>query len=185
MALRDIAEEHFGDFLRYERGFRSYKGLILEQRSWATETVVVWGPSGTGKSKFAWEQGGPDAYWLARPNSIRCFWDGYDGHETVVIDEFYGWLPYTFMLRLLDRYPLRVETKGGSVPFVAKKVIITSNLCPVKWYKEGLRSLRRRLQAPIGIVYHAERLGAEFLPYELPPDNYFGPEFRRPNGGYF
>ena len=45
---------------------------------------VLWGPSGTGKSRWVaatW----PDAFWKA-PESK--WWDGYSGQETVVLDDF-------------------------------------------------------------------------------------------------
>ena len=45
---------------------------------------MLWGPSGTGKSRFVaacW----PDAFWKA-PESK--WWDGYSGQETVVLDDF-------------------------------------------------------------------------------------------------
>lgn len=35
---------------------------------------------------------------------------GYVGQPTVVFDDFYSWFPYDFILRLLDRYPLVVNT---------------------------------------------------------------------------
>ena len=37
-------------------------------------------------------------------------------------------------VRLLDRYPCQVETKGGSVNFAPKKIIILSNKAPEDWY---------------------------------------------------
>jgi len=166
-----IAEHYFGQFLRYERGFRSYRALTVGQRSWATHTTVLWGPPGTGKSMFAWESGGPDAFWLAKPNSNRCFWDGYDGQEVVVIDEFSGWLPFSFMCRLLDRYPMRVEKKGSSVPFLAKRVIITSNTDPILWYKKGLRALRRRLSGDLGEIFKKTSLESDMVAYECRPDD--------------
>lgn len=62
------------------------------------------------------------------------WWDGYEGQQVVIIDEFYGWLGYDFILRLTDRYPLLVETKGGTVQFVSRVVIFTSNSHPRDWY---------------------------------------------------
>ena len=38
-------------------------------------------------------------------------------------------------LRICDRYPLRVEYKGGMTQFVSKTLIITSNREPRDWYK--------------------------------------------------
>lgn len=32
----------------------------------------------------------------------------------MVIDDFYGWIPYDEMLRVMDRYPHKVPIKGAS-----------------------------------------------------------------------
>lgn len=40
------------------------------------------------------------------------------------------------ILRWLDRYPVRVEIKGGSKPLMATKFWITSNLPPSRWWPE-------------------------------------------------
>lgn len=171
----EVASEHFSTWTRSYRALSRYRELVTPQRNFATTTLVFWGPSGSGKSRQAQIVGGPDAYWLAQPNGQRAFWDGYVGQETVVIDEFYGWLPYSFLLRLLDRYPLRIERKGDSIAFTSKRVIITSNLCPTKWYKKGLRSLRRRLAGTdsdgvkLGEVKYCE-LGEAPVDYVLPAD---------------
>lgn len=44
-------------------------------------------------------------------------------------------MPYNFLLRMLDRYALSVEVKGGSVPLRATKFIFTSNTPPTEWYR--------------------------------------------------
>ena len=48
---------------------------------------VYWGPTGVGKSRRAWDEATMEAY----PKDPRTkFWDGYNKHENVVIDEFRG-----------------------------------------------------------------------------------------------
>jgi len=107
---------------------------------------VFWGPTGTGKSRRAWEEAGLDAY----PKDPRTkFWCGYQGHINVVIDEFRGGIDIAHLLRWLDRYPVIVEIKGSSVCFNATTLWITSNLSPNLWYPEcdpeTLAALMRRL----------------------------------------
>lgn len=94
---------------------------------------VFWGRTGTGKSKRAWEEATYNAY-PKDPNTK--FWDGYQGQENVVIDEFRGKIDISHMLRWLDRYPVIVECKFGAVSFAAKKIWITSNKNPRDWYPE-------------------------------------------------
>lgn len=147
----EIADEFFGQWCRYHKAFQRYRGIKLPNRNWVTHTQVLWGPPGTGKTRAAFDEAGPDAYWLPKPNGSRVFWDGYEGQENVVIDEFFGWMPRDLMCRICDRYPFRVETKGGSVPFVAKKIWITSNSPPVEWWTRiGLGPMSRRLTPPLG-----------------------------------
>lgn len=107
---------------------------------------VYWGATGTGKSRLAWEEAGLSAY----PKDPRTkFWDGYNGQENVVIDEFRGAIDISHILRWFDRYPVIVEVKGSSVVLTAKNIWVTSNLSPEQWFpdcdSETLSALRRRL----------------------------------------
>lgn len=109
--------------------------------------MVFWGKTGTGKSRRAWEEATMDAY----PKDPRTkFWDGYQGQQHVVIDEFRGDIDISHMLRWLDRYPVIVETKGSATVLKASKIWITSNLSPREWYRtidqETEDALIRRLE---------------------------------------
>lgn len=110
------------------------------------QCTVLWGPTGTGKSRTAWEEAGVDAY---PKDPCTKFWDGYRGQNHVVIDEFRGVIGISHLLRWLDRYPVLVEVKGSSTVFKATKVWITSNLHPDRWYPDvdmvTMDALKRRL----------------------------------------
>ena len=66
------------------------------------------------------------------------WWDGYGTHDTVILDDFRGdCMRLTDLQRLLDWYPLWVEIKGGSLPMLATRYVITSNQHPADWYTRG------------------------------------------------
>lgn len=115
---------------------------------------VFWGPTGTGKSRRAWEEAGLLCY--AKDPRTK-WWDGYSGENNCVIDEFRGTIDIAHMLRWLDRYPVRVEVKGGAVPLCVGSFWITSNLDPRLWYpeldEETKAALMRRL-----IITHFDQL---------------------------
>ena len=106
---------------------------------------VYWGSTGTGKSRDAWAAAGMEGY-AKDPNTK--FWCGYRGQGNIVIDEFRGRIDISHLLRWLDRYPVSVEIKGSSVPLLANKFWITSNVDPRNWYPdldpETLSALLRR-----------------------------------------
>lgn len=107
---------------------------------------VLWGPTGTGKSRSSWQEAGLDAY---PKDPCTKFWDGYRGQSHVVIDEFRGVLGISHLLRWLDRYPVLVEVKGSSVVLKASHIWITSNIHPRDWYPDcdplTIEALLRRL----------------------------------------
>lgn len=125
-------ESNFSTMVRYHRGITEYINQKQPDRRWKTVVHVLWGPTGCGKSHAAREESGEDAYWKFQGNNE--WWCGYTNQSNVVIDEYYGWLKWSQLLRLLDEYPLRVETKGGSRKFVARTIWITSNSPPTEWY---------------------------------------------------
>lgn len=143
----------FPAWMRNFKGIERYQRMMsVRSRQWQTFTIALYGPPGTGKTKWAMEHF-PDAYWVMKPGQNQtAFFDGYDGQEAVVIDEFYGWYPFDLLCRMCDRYPLMVNTKGGMVNFYPKVIIITSNTAPSEWYKRGLGAMQRRLEGDCGLI---------------------------------
>lgn len=129
-SIEEIADEDFDLWVRHYRAFEKYLVIKTQPRNFHVDVEVIQGPTGTGKSRWCMDNY-PDAYWKQRSN----WWDGYFQHTTVIIDEFYGWMPFDLLLRVCDRYPLLVETKGGQMQFVANRIVITSNHAPSTWYK--------------------------------------------------
>lgn len=134
--IEEIAEEHGVEVVKYHRGLQFLIGLKDRHRdpNVEPEIRIYWGESGTGKTRKAIEEF-PDAYILTKPNKDGNVWfDNYRGQKTVIIDEFYGWIPYDMLLRMCDRYPLQVPFKGGFVKFQATRTIFTSNKPWKEWY---------------------------------------------------
>lgn len=84
-----------------------------------------YGESGTGKSKLARETY-PDAY----IKMCNKWWDGYDGQEVVIMEDF-NLEQSKFLAHHLkiwsDHYPFPAEKKGGTMVIRPKTFIVTSN----------------------------------------------------------
>lgn len=126
----DVLVRHIGGLQRVRAEFS--KPIAVDRH-----ISVLWGPTGTGKTFRAWQEAGNEAY---VKNPSNRWWDGYQGESNIIIDEFDGGIPISDLLRYLDRYPLRGETKGSTVSLNYRNVWITSNLHPREWYPEAHRA---------------------------------------------
>lgn len=142
--LSEVAEEHFVDFLKYHKAFEKYQTLKIKPREEKPYVIWLYGASGSGKSRQAFEFAKSKSNYYYKP-SFNKWWDGYTGQECVVIDDYKGAWELEYLLNLLDRYPMRVEIKGGSINFNSKWIVITSNQRPARYCTDEPKQLLRRI----------------------------------------
>ncbi|AXH74080.1 MAG: putative viral replication protein [Circoviridae sp.] len=146
-SLRDVAMDFPVQFIKFHKGISAFKSVTVGCRSSVPEVQVFYGLTGTGKSMRAREWL-PNAY-VWHPQQGQWF-DGYQGEECVIFEEFRGQLPFGMLLCLLDRYDCKVQYKGGMIEFAATKIAITSPLHPSEWFwtlteNDRLSQLTRRI----------------------------------------
>lgn len=124
-----------------------YLTYFEEPRDWETQVYWFYGASGTGKSREAFETAKQNGnYYVC--NETNKWWDGYDGHEIVIIDDMRkNFSTYNRLLNILDRYECRVEVKGGHRQLRAKTIYITSCYSPEEMFdnREDKYQLLRRI----------------------------------------
>lgn len=141
----DIAPNY--QSIRYAETLKKYINI---ERTWKSTVYWYWGESGTGKSKKVFEETDPNDRWV-NMDSLK-WWDGYDGQSDIIIDDFRGSdCRLKTLIRVLDRYPFRVEYKGGSTQLLAKRIFITCPYHPKNVYKnldsdENIQQLLRRIE---------------------------------------
>lgn len=116
------------------------------KRDWMPEVYWKCGGTGTGKSKWCMDNY-PDAWWSLKDLKN---WEGYDGQEVVVFDDFRkDFCTFHELLRIFDRYPYRVNYKFGSGQLLAKIMIVTTPKCLFCTYAtrctEDINQLARRV----------------------------------------
>ncbi|QNT09336.1 replication-associated protein [Caesalpinia ferrea associated virus] len=134
-SLREVATETPAVFVYAHRGLEKLRNLLapVQPRCTRSDVFILVGPTRTGKSRLARAFGERcgDLYYKNRSN----WWHNYQQQPVVIIDDFYGWLAWDELLKLCDRYPYKVETKGSHEEFTSELIIITSNRMPHDWYK--------------------------------------------------
>jgi hypothetical protein len=110
------------------------------------------GPTGAGKSK-AVSRKYSNAYRFDVGNGGNAEWmEGYEGEDTVVLDEFRGELSFKMIKMLCGWDPCTFQVKGSQVNVVAKKFVFTSTQAPALWYPDPDQEWARRID-DFGTIY--------------------------------
>lgn len=145
----EIRNTFYSSYVRYYKCIEKHILDIAEPRTWETEVVVFWGKTGTGKTRQVFEYHDYSAVYI---HNGDMWFDGYSGQDVVLFDDYNGSeFKLTYLLRLLDRYPMKVPIKGGFANWKPKIIYMTSNKDPKsEWYinctQEHKDALMRRIK---------------------------------------
>ncbi len=137
--------------VRFAEKWLSYKEVGRDPDASPPTIKWYWGPTGSGKSRAACAEatashGAVGTWWAA--GGLRWY-DGYDAHGAAILDDFRPeWCKLHVLLRVLDRYPLRVEVKGGFRQWKPSVIYITCPKPPSECYLdcgEDVEQLIRRI----------------------------------------
>lgn len=160
---KQIADDHFGSWCRYNKSFALYRQLAVPKRTTLNDVVVIYGRPGLGKTYWVNDYYKP-IYWATRPNNGAYYFENYNGENTILADDFYGWWPRDFILRLCQPYECRLPYRGGERECQATNIIFTSNSKPWDWYKErDIENITRRVTK--WIYFTAFKTYSEFTDY--------------------
>lgn len=123
--VRRVLEDSPNKF-RWIRHLANLRAMFIEPRSSLTVAYWLWGEPGCGKSKYAHQLSGEFGrpYW----KDLTPWWCGYENEPYVIIDDVRSEFSANFILRLIDRYPFKVQVKGGYAEFTSSVVVFTSNV---------------------------------------------------------
>lgn len=149
---REIIDEypHFIEKVNYLDKYR----LMLKEEQYKYENrdikvFYIWGDTGVGKTRYVYDT------WQAInifkvTNYDQHPFDGYEGQDILLLDEFRESFPLQYMLNLTDRYPLRLPRRYEDAQACFTKVYIVSNWSLESQYtyetnQRDLEAFRRRI----------------------------------------
>jgi len=153
-------------YIQYYRTLKEIKKDFMPKGEDIAEldNLWIWGPAGCGKSTTARRLCNDDFY----PKLMNKWWDGYQGEEVVILDDFELESHLGHHLKIwADHFSFLAETKGGMLRIRPKRIIITSNYSPHDCFPET------ELQNAILRRFKVQRMGDEarrfphFEPYSL------------------
>lgn len=138
--ISEVYEEFPAASIRY---FKSVNGMFehwhSKSRKMDEPYMFLWycGEAGTGKSHKAHSMA-PEAKLYYKDLEGSNWWDGLNSEHTHLILEDYEGTGITYgqLKRIADKYPLKVQVKGGYRDFHLTKVIVTSNKWPWQLWRD-------------------------------------------------
>lgn len=116
--IRETIDEHPIEYVKYNKGLEkilALKKTIVEEK----KIIKIYDWKGEYKSMSAAYEKYPDLY---RKNPGK-WWDAYAGEETVLIENYES-EDKNELNRWMNKFPIRVETKGGTIPLTCKRFIL-------------------------------------------------------------
>lgn len=137
---RTIADQFPSQYIRYRRSILDCIADQACERNWECDVRVLWGRTGTGKTRKVFDSHESKDVYVHPGDS---WFNGYEGQEVALFDDFNGSeFKLSYLLKLLDRYKMKVPIKGGYVQWIPKIIYITSNKDPADWYRNALEEHR-------------------------------------------
>lgn len=135
--LLAVSVEYPHLWTKHHKGFQSLydMGLRHDVNAPAREVILLYGPPGCGKTRTFMEAETEGC----NVSASSGFWfDGYRQEDAVLLDDFDGkaskWTLHQ-TLQTLDRYQCRVPIKGSFTWWCPKRIYVTTNIHPRKWFE--------------------------------------------------
>lgn len=158
----DLIMEYPNEMAKYDRFYQRCRNILLKKEAKKMiqpEVIVITGEPGIGKTHHIYaNENIEDIYKveIGDGSSGSIFWDNYNGESIILIDDFHNNFKLDYMLRLLDKYPMKLNIKGGYTWKCAKKIYITSNINPNEWYHNcpniHRKALKRRITKELDLT---------------------------------
>nr|UBJ25970.1 replication-associated protein [Red panda feces-associated circular DNA virus 10] len=132
--IQAVVDERPDMFIKFGRNIERLSELLMKPRTDKPTVTWLWGKKGTGKTRTATE-GAEYFIWTQTK-----WWNGYRQQKRIVIDDYSfdgSEASFRYLLRVLDRYAIQVETKGGMVWLNSPEIIVTCEFEPKHWFDVG------------------------------------------------
>lgn len=130
---------------RYSRGLAALRLYRLKPKIQSKLVVWRYGPTQTGKTEMVFAEVENKSFYMQ--SNRNGFFDGYDGEEVVILDEFEkGVFTEREILSLFHKFPTRFNCKFGTLPAVHTTVYVTSHQHPMFYFPpDRYEEVRRRI----------------------------------------
>ncbi len=111
---------------KLDRARQTIRAEVNKKLRRSVDVTYIWGDTGVGKTRKVMDEYGDDKVY--RVTNYDNPFDGYEGEDVIVFDEFHSKIPFSEMLMYLDIYPVRLRCRYNDKQACYTKVFIISNI---------------------------------------------------------
>lgn len=142
------------------RGFVEQIWAAKNSKKWSSvqrdvQVTYIWGSTGVGKTRSVREAVPSEKLYPALLSSRDPF-GMYRFQPVLLLDEFRDDCPLSYLLQLLDRYPVQLDRRYQNLWAAWTKVFICSNWPPESLYGDASTADRAALRRRISKIIHME-----------------------------
>jgi len=151
---QEIEVEFPSEFYRYRSSILASIRERVPPRTTPPNVIILWGRTGAGKSRSVYDFHALDSIYK---HDGGVWFDGYQDQKVALFDDYTGSeFRLAYLLKLLDRYPMRVPVKGGFVQWRPDVIYFTSNKDPVTWYAGAFEEHQAAFFRRVNEIKHFE-----------------------------
>jgi len=144
--MEELAEQMPRVVVKFPNGIKELIACRNKQPGFPDleEIILYVGSTGSGKSHRADALSPGSTYKSMYKKNSNLYFDGYNGQETLLFEEFAGGITFTDFKGMMDRKPnflggsARLQLTGSAaasnMDFRSKRIALTSNTLPTQWY---------------------------------------------------
>lgn len=146
-------------YVNYHSGLDKLSMRIIKPQLRNPPKVIwLYGDTGAGKTRYVYDHHPVEDIW-STGSDLKWF-DQYTGQKVALFDDFRDKnVDFHWFLKLLDRYPVRTQTKGGHINFCPDIIYITSPRSPEHQFigtGEDTEQLTRRITHTVHCRFGAD-----------------------------
>lgn len=148
----ELADQFPKQYLLHSSRIHALRSAVKPTLRDPPKVTVIWGDTGLGKTYQAYS-----TYPIEDIFKIEGKYEWFNGYQqqpVVIFDEFRSQIQISYLLQLLDRYPMDVPVKGSFTPWKPVHIYITSNINPDLWYPNVSPASKAALKRRITEVIH-------------------------------
>ena len=163
LSRKELIDQFPTQMIRYSNFYNVCRSAKMESdfsnKTRDIKVTYIYGGGGIGKTHYVYEENEFDYSKVYSVDDYSHPFDNYNGEDVLLLDEYRSNFSITYILKLLDKYPLRLKARYENKIACYTKVYVVSNIPLTEQYKGCDYATRQALMRRFNSIKHFTGFG--------------------------